>query len=144
MSFAKPIRLALYWGVLLLSISGGDSTSALPKTCSELKTFSAKEANGTPPQDGTYTLYVEGKKTHPWEAYCKEMDTTSPQEFLTVTELIRQNLRSILPIVHFQRIPVLMISPSCFQAAWILFPLVGRNFNPHKVMMGPQQRPRST
>lgn len=62
------------------SIDMGNGTCLFASaTCSEIK------LNQPTAVDGTFTLYVGNDKTQPWTAYCRNMTTATPIEFLTLT-----------------------------------------------------------
>jgi len=58
---------------------------AHPRTCAEIRELAVEET-GTPPDNGAYTLYVDGEPSMPWVAYCHGMDDEAPTEFLSVDE----------------------------------------------------------
>jgi hypothetical protein len=49
-----------------------------PKTCAEAKVGIAAV------HDGEHILYIDGDEQKPWSAYCVDMDTASPKEYLTL------------------------------------------------------------
>ena len=59
--------------------------ASYPKTCKEVQSAAVAET-GNRPSDGTYTLYVNGDKNSPWEAFCFRMNLESPTEYLTVSQ----------------------------------------------------------
>lgn len=59
--------------------TAGSFVCYAPKSCAELT------AHGVSPTEGTYTLYLTGDATKPWNAYCADMNTTTPHEYLTLT-----------------------------------------------------------
>lgn len=81
----------------ILSLSSGifgcagaaddDDTTAttFPETCAEVQEQAVDET-GDRPENGTYTLYVDGDEAQPWDAYCHDMQRTEPVEYLTVEE----------------------------------------------------------
>lgn len=50
-----------------------------PRTCAEV----AKSHPGA--ADGDHTLFVDHVETKPWVAYCVDMDTDAPREYLTLS-----------------------------------------------------------
>lgn len=49
-----------------------------PATCKEIQTATAAD------DDNEYTLYINGDETKSWTAYCKDMSTATPLEYLTL------------------------------------------------------------
>ena len=49
-----------------------------PATCREIQTATAAT------DDDEYTLYIGGDEAKPWTAYCKDMNTAAPLEYLTL------------------------------------------------------------
>lgn len=49
-----------------------------PQTCRELATTKPDAT------DGSYTLYLGGDAARPWTAYCKDLGTQAPTEYLTL------------------------------------------------------------
>lgn len=49
-----------------------------PQTCRELA------VNQPGASDGSYTLYLGGDEARPWTAYCKDLGTATPTEYLTL------------------------------------------------------------
>lgn len=60
-------------------------TNEFPETCAEVQE-NAVDETGARPEDGTYTLYIDGDESLPWDAYCHNMRRSDPAEYLTVTE----------------------------------------------------------
>jgi hypothetical protein len=73
--------------IALLSCTGpaGDERNAFPMTCAEVQEIAVAETGGRP-ENGTYTLYVDGDERKPWEAYCHNMRRAEPLEYLAVEE----------------------------------------------------------
>lgn len=72
--------------LLYISCSGPAESTTFPETCAEVQETAIDET-GERPSNGTYTLYIEGDETKPWDAYCHDMKRTEPKEFITVSEL---------------------------------------------------------
>lgn len=58
--------------------STGSFVCYTPATCKEVQTATATTI------DEEYTLYIGGDETKPWTAYCKDMNTATPLEYLTL------------------------------------------------------------
>ena len=87
--FALCISLySAYSGVF--GCSGPDSddtaTGSFPETCAEVQDVALDET-GEILSNGTYTLYVDGDESMPWDAYCYDMSRAEPKEFIDVEEL---------------------------------------------------------
>lgn len=65
--------------------SCSESTIVYPETCKDVQEQSVKDT-GERPTNGTYTLYIDGDQTKPWDAYCHRMNLSEPVEYLTVNE----------------------------------------------------------
>lgn len=61
------------------------SVIVFPETCKDVQEQIVADTGSRPP-DGTYTLYVNGDETMPWDAYCRRMNLSTPVEYLTVSE----------------------------------------------------------
>ena len=61
------------------------ATDFFPETCAEIQDIEVEET-GARPANGTYTLYVDGDESQPWDCYCHNMNRAEPLEFLTVNE----------------------------------------------------------
>jgi len=59
--------------------------TSFPESCAEIVDL-AVEQTGEPPENGTYTLYVNGDESMPWDAYCHDMNRSEQFEFLSVDE----------------------------------------------------------
>ncbi len=85
------ILLVILMGATCYGVSTGcsgaasDTTSAFPETCLEVQENAVNET-GERPINGTYTLYIDGDETMPWDAYCHNMSRAEPSEYLTVDE----------------------------------------------------------
>lgn len=81
--------LYLFSGVMgCAGPKGGDTeedTLLFPETCAEVQE-NAIDETGERPSDGTYTLYIDGDESQPWDAYCYNMNRAEPVEYLTVNE----------------------------------------------------------
>lgn len=79
--------LSLSSGIFGCSGPADDDTTAttFPETCQEVQEQAVDET-GDDPDDGTYTLYVNGDESRPWDAYCYNMRRADPVEYLTVDE----------------------------------------------------------
>lgn len=77
----------LYLASGAVACSGPASTTSttFPETCAEVKEQAIDETGGSP-SNGTYTLYIDGDESMPWEAYCYNMKKTEPLEYLEVAE----------------------------------------------------------
>lgn len=62
------------------------AAESFPETCAEAQEI-AVDATGERPANGTYTLYVDGDESMPWDAYCYDMNRAEPKEFISVSEL---------------------------------------------------------
>lgn len=86
---------ALVFGFALFTFFSGsmgcsgpaDTTSStfFPETCFEIQEQVVDET-GERPDNGIYTLYVEGDEDKPWDAYCYNMRRSEPIEYLNVEE----------------------------------------------------------
>ena len=74
-------------GALVWLACTGPSTvqTVLPKTCAEAQEI-AIDKTGDRPENGTYTLYIDGDESKPWEAYCHDMRRSEPSDYLSVDE----------------------------------------------------------
>jgi len=83
--------LALFSVFYVSGISGcsgpaaEETATSFPETCAEVQE-AALDETGERPDDGTYTLYVDGDESMPWDAYCHDMSRAEPSEYLDVTE----------------------------------------------------------
>lgn len=78
----SPLNTTL--GLMLIATtpgacSGGDSSG--PATCKDAKSTYGVSV------DGPQTLYVGGDKTMPWSAFCADMLTDTPKEFVELAQL---------------------------------------------------------
>jgi len=80
LSQRPPNYLRFLMSALVLLLASARVFAVNPDTC-----LAAKQANPGA-QDGDYTLYVGGDGNKPWLAYCKGMATTTPTEYLTLTQ----------------------------------------------------------
>ena len=87
--YARLLRGSFAVGALVwIACAGpaGDGTStSFPETCEEAQEI-AVDATGDRPDNGTYTLYVDGDEAQPWDAYCHNMKRAEPLEYLRVDE----------------------------------------------------------
>jgi hypothetical protein len=60
-------------------------STVFPETCAEIQEIAIEET-GDRPENGTYTLYINGDESQPWDVYCHNMTRSEPLEYLTVTE----------------------------------------------------------
>jgi hypothetical protein len=63
-------------------VDGGaeqEAPNAYPRTCAEA-------ARGAEAADGRYKLYVDNDPSKPWGAYCADVGTSQPKEYLPVSD----------------------------------------------------------
>lgn len=62
-----------------------DVISTFPQTCLEVQEAAVDET-GDRPANGTYTLYIDGDESQPWDVYCHNMNQSEPAEYLSINE----------------------------------------------------------
>ena len=91
MNAMKNSNIFLMMFCLGLSSCGDDAADTagdsllFPETCAELQE-NAVDETGERPENGTYTLYVDGDESKPWNAYCHDMRRATPLDYLTVDD----------------------------------------------------------
>lgn len=84
-AFASLIALFYVFSGAAGCAGPADASTVFPETCLEVQEQAVDET-GERPANGTYTLYINGDESLPWDAYCYDMQRTEPLEFLTVEE----------------------------------------------------------
>lgn len=79
------LGLVCVGGLLLVSCTDDDPAVTFHETCADVQ-VAVLDETGDRPVNGTYTLYIEGDETKPWDAYCHDMNRSRPKEFITVNE----------------------------------------------------------
>jgi hypothetical protein len=76
-------------GLLGLACAGTATACArdtrLPESCEDIQRDFLDEHDDFP-DDGEYTLYVDGEKSRPWTVWCEAMNRDEPKDYLTVKE----------------------------------------------------------
>lgn len=62
-----------------------DAAACLPRACLDIRSAALAESGQAPP-DGSYTLYVDRNPNRPWTAFCRNLGTPAPSDYLTVVE----------------------------------------------------------
>jgi hypothetical protein len=79
------IVLSVFSGALSCKGSEETTTETFPESCAEVQE-QAVEETGERPANGTYTLFIDGDESKPWDAYCHNMSRAEPSTYLTVSE----------------------------------------------------------